>query len=686
MDLLSRISSEVWVQLHYRYKGELFRFNLPLQQGEKFLDGLSLNYSWSTIPEGLRFSLVMNPLSSVELESLEITGALNYGENIKSVFVNGYQSWTGSRERYPGERMAALGWPGRLMSFQRYGDAGFYQYSEKKGRFHGYSYAYVRYDDKLLFAGSLDETAGYTVIGIDTRRNLFSIIKDISGLKLSGRRLMLDLVLMEGKASDVLDAYAGCRRQEPLAARRAFWWSAGRRKAGGGDEVRIRRVLESLRSRKIPVDYFIVDHGWHSSVGDWSKPAAGIPSGMASLAVEIRGSGYKPGLWFAPFVVEMDSAIYRTRKEWLAHDSKNRVRPVGWLREYGGLLYALDLSRADVRDYIAGCVARFRDEWSFEFLRLDLLYAAAFSPVPGKNRGEILRDAVDFLVSIKGNLKYEMSGIPLETAFGKTEYCRIAADTTPYWEHLYKRNIHARERASTINALRSTVGRKHLDGLFFANSVDAFHIGGPGVNMEKPRRLTQLLLHYLMGTLVGGRGDVQQYSEEEQHVLFSLFPLLTPRIDEITEFRRTVLIRYSVAQRSYFSAVNLSERVRNYTLPEGLWFWATAPEQTSRHLEGGGQHTLKPGWSATYMRIEREAADPFAGSDGHIIPGCEIASIISSGENSWTVRPAADALNTFRVWLRVSGNGAVLINGEPAAISVTAEGLKLAEGVVKTLS
>ena len=135
--LIDKKPAEVWVELHYRYKGEIFRFNLPLPQGGKFLDGLRVDFDRVDIPGGRRFTIIMEPLGEVELIRFEMTGHLVYGDDIKSVFVNGYQSWTGSRERSPGERISALNWPGKMFLFQKYGDYQFYNYPEKKGCFHG---------------------------------------------------------------------------------------------------------------------------------------------------------------------------------------------------------------------------------------------------------------------------------------------------------------------------------------------------------------------------------------------------------------------------------------------------------------------------------------------------------------------------------------------------------------------
>ena len=677
--------SEIWIALHYRYKGEVFRYNLPLPQGAKFLDGLRIDFEETAIPGGHRYVLKTESLGTVEPTTFELTGSMEFGPNMRSIFVNGYQSWTVSRDRYPGEKISSLDWPGRLLHLQNLGDARFYPYSEKKGRFHGYTYAYVRHPDRLVLVGSLDESSGFTVIGTDINRSLFTIAKDVEGLRLDGRRTMLDLVLLEGPENEVFDRYARLwgggtfpgLRAAPGA--RAVAWSVG---GSGGflGEVGIRRILAGLRERKVPLDYFRIDRGWQSNLGDWEDVSSGFPSGMPSLAEEIRGCGYVPGLWMAPFVVGVESTVFRRRKDWLARDAKGRIRPAGRDPVLGGPYFALDVSSDGVRDYVSRSVARFRDEWGFVLIKMDLLYAAALFPPSGMSRGEAFFSAMDILTSAKGDCVYELNGVPLAGAFGRTEYCRVAADTTPYWEHLFRRNIHCRERASTINALRSTVGRRHLDGRFFSADTDMFFLRNRRNAMEPRRRYTQLLLHALFGTFLCTSDDVSAYDENEYRLFASLFPNIAPRIEGVAESRRTVTVRYTVGERRYLSISNLSERLRPFSLPEGRWFGAPGMARRAHHVSGGGKQHLKPGESRNYMLLDD--ADAFAGCDGHIFPGTGIARL-SAGESGWTVDVCPEVIRDFRVWIRHEGEGRASINGEEAEIVTTPFGERLAVGTVR---
>ena len=682
--ILSSGLLDFWVQLHYRYKNVPYKFNLPLPQGDKVLDGLKLSFRIHTVSGGLRLTAAIESMEPVEIESFVLTGGFPYGDNLLSVFANGYQSWTDSRERSPGNRISALQWPGRLFALQRLGDASFYPYSERRGRFHGYGYAYLRYPERIILFGSLDDRHGYSIIGTDIRQNILTLTKDLQGLKLDGREEILDMILLEGAEDEVFNLYSSMRVESFHKAPRVFGCFSKSRKNRRLDELTIRRNLGSLRDKAVPLDYFIIGEGWQSTLGEWKLLAPGFPSGMASLGAEIRGSGYAPGLWFAPFVVGINSTIFRTRKDWLAREEGKSPKPVGRMSRHGGVFFALDITRTDVRQYISENYQRIRDEWRFDLIYMDLLYAVGIYGKDGISRGAMMKQAMEFLFSLKKDEVWVVSGIPLETAFGLVEYARIAADTTRYWENLSQKKLHSRERSSTINALKTTIGRRHLDGRFFGNALDSFHLSPQKGAMEAHRRYTQLLLHLLFGHFITTSDDISEYGREETALFSSLFPFIKPEIQSCSDSRGTLKVRYSAAGRHYMCVSNLNDRNRSFQLPEGPWFGMPALGIRAHHIAGGLPQHLKAGESRNYLQLQN--GDAFAGSSGHIFSGAEIAQIRSDDEN-WVINTIKPNHHPFRIWLRVDSKvSKPTINGEASEIRhVTPIGDALISGVVVSL-
>lgn len=89
-----------------------------------------------------------------------ITAALPWemGED-ERLFLNGYQTWTYCPEYQKRDKLRGLAHvPGFLLekyAFDRYGDYHFVDYPGKRGRFHGFSWCYLRRGDRFRLIASL---------------------------------------------------------------------------------------------------------------------------------------------------------------------------------------------------------------------------------------------------------------------------------------------------------------------------------------------------------------------------------------------------------------------------------------------------------------------------------------------------------------------------------------------------
>ena len=127
------------------------------------------------------------------------------------VFVNGYQSWTDSKEYFVTDRMAHLSPLSRQwikeMSLDKSGDYTFHEYPKGSGVFHGYSYSYVRNGEIVDLFGSMSERSGYTVFNFDCNRNLLIVEKDLEGVVMEQPYDAVDIVHLRGGFDEVFDRY-----------------------------------------------------------------------------------------------------------------------------------------------------------------------------------------------------------------------------------------------------------------------------------------------------------------------------------------------------------------------------------------------------------------------------------------------------------------------------------------------
>lgn len=196
-------------------------------------------------------------------------------------------------------------------------------------------------------------------------------------------------------------------------------------------EAAMRDVLAGLW--ELPFDVVQVDDGWQHAVGDW-QPNEKFPTGMATMAKQIRASGRRPGLWLAPLIAHADSNLVRTRPELLLHsaDGDPTVAGVNW----GGAYFALDPTSEATSEFLRDLIGTVRS-WGYEYLKLDFLYAAAF---PGAHetdqpREVAYRNAIEVIRDAAGDNCYLLAcGAPIVASIGLFDGIRIGPDVAEFWE------------------------------------------------------------------------------------------------------------------------------------------------------------------------------------------------------------------------------------------------------------
>ncbi|RMD89720.1 MAG: alpha-galactosidase [Alphaproteobacteria bacterium] len=160
--------------------------------------------------------------------------------------------------------------------------------------------------------------------------------------------------------------------------------------AFGGDAVPVRRihyntwegvyfdhdraVLSELigRAARLGVERWVLDDGWFAgrnddttSLGDWRVDPVKYPDGLDPLIAEVRQAGMDFGLWIEPEMVNPDSDLYRAHPDWvLGHGAAPLVEARHQL--------VLDLSRAEVRDFIVATVCGLLDAHDIAYLKWDM--------------------------------------------------------------------------------------------------------------------------------------------------------------------------------------------------------------------------------------------------------------------------------------------------------------------------
>ena len=440
-------------------------------------------------------------------------------------FLNGYQSWTYSPERTLSQQDKSMrlcpDFLDRKFGFSRYAD--FFSPKTPAGVKKGWTYAYVRRGLLYHLFASCAEDTGFTRVEFIPKAHSVRFTKDCAGrvLQPGEEYNALDLFWAEGGERDVFDGWFAAMGKKALPAPPKTGYTSWYNCYQDISEAQILRDLEGLKALPIRPDIFQIDDGYETFVGDWlDVDEKKFPNGLEPVLAAIRDAGYEPGLWLAPFVAEKNSALYRDHPDWFLWEGKERVFAGGnWSGHY-----ALDLYHPEVRDYLRKVFDHYR-AMGFTLFKLDFLYGVCMCPRPDKTRGEIMAEAMDLLRELCGDARILGCGVPLASAFGRVEYCRIGPDMSlSYDDKAFMRLFH-NERPSTLHTQRNTIFRRQLDGRAFRNDPDVFLLREENTTLTQEQKHTLAVVNALFGSVLFGSDDFGAYDEKKKSLFQALCKL-----------------------------------------------------------------------------------------------------------------------------------------------------------------
>ncbi len=506
-----------------------------------------------------------------------------------SVLSNGWQSWSPSWELAPGERMPGPGTMRRFSVFiNRPGDR------PKRGRIRSHFLIYLRAGDLML--GLASRNSGSAPVGFEFNRKAGTVRIDLhsAGKRRANGEPLAEIAVVWGRGyfefkDRLAAAFGGLASFDRLSFLRA---RGSERPVPGGweswynhysdiNEDLVLSALDSLDDNGNFVNrYYIergkptvfqVDDGWEIAVGDWEANRERFPNGMKRIADRVRGKGFIPGIWIAPFAVTTISRVFHERPEWLLRDSSGRPARAGWLPAWGGWFHCLDLSREDVREHLYALFRRLVDEWGFRYLKLDFLYAGLLegARAGGGAAYEWYEEVVGRIASMTRNAEgrpvaWLGCGAPLEASFRHFPLMRVGADTREAWDLPAARFIHYPGRPSACMSLRDVAGRALLDGSVLASDPDVFFLRSVRCKLTRTERELLALVDFMFGSQLMVSDDVQDYpSGDEESFTTRIVELYDRLSGREWGIKRIEGLAYRVFSRSgdVIGILNLGDRV-----------------------------------------------------------------------------------------------------------------------------
>ena len=131
---------------------------------------------------------------------------------------------------------------------------------------------------------------------------------------------------------------------------------------------------------------------------------------------------------------------------------------------------------------------------------------------------------MEFLRECVGDKLLLGCGVPLGSAFGVVDACRISCDVSlRFKDRFYHRMNINNEIPSAKNAITSTIFRRHLDGRAFCNDPDVFFVRDYNLSYNKEQKKLLAKINHLFGNVLFVSDDVGTFNEEQLNLLVETF-------------------------------------------------------------------------------------------------------------------------------------------------------------------
>lgn len=116
-------------------------------------------------------------------------------------------------------------------------------------------------------------------------------------------------------------------------------------------------------------------------------------------------------------------------------------------------------------------------------------------------------------------------GVPLASAFGRVDYCRVGCDVSlKYDDVFYMKHMHL-ERNSTKHTMIDTIFRRQLDGRAFLNDPDVFILRDENVSLTAEEKEKLALINGLFGSVLFMSDDASKYDDKKKEFYHKIINL-----------------------------------------------------------------------------------------------------------------------------------------------------------------
>ncbi|MHA1207460.1 MAG: glycoside hydrolase family 36 protein, partial [Candidatus Hodarchaeales archaeon] len=274
----------------------------------------------------------------------------------------------------------------------------------------------------------------------------------------------------------------------------------------------------------LPLDTIQLDDGYFTAIGDFTDFNDKFPTGLAEFVQKVHSQKKLAGLWIAPFFAADNSKLLKIHPEWFIRSKvDNELLPVCY--NWNHLEYALDLTIPEVEEHIKSLIHTIIDEWKFDFIKIDFVYASSvyqskFSEL-GLTRAQIYRKGIE-LIRDSMNEKFLLGcGAPLGPSIGIVDAMRVSEDTKEIWD---TGNNPVWGDPCLKYALLGTIYRSFMHRAFWVNDPDCLMVRDKNSDLTENEIKLQVTIFGLSGGQVLISDKMSELSIEKLSLIQKLIP------------------------------------------------------------------------------------------------------------------------------------------------------------------
>ena len=166
-------------------------------------------------------------------------------------------------------------------------------------------------------------------------------------------------------------------------------------------------LRQAKAAKKAGIELFVMDDGWfgkrdndQSSLGDWQYDPKKLPHGLKHLVDKINEIGLDFGIWVEPEMVNVDSSLYRSHKEWT-------IEIPGHNQSEGRHQRILDLCNPEVVGYLTDVMSELFSSANIKYVKWDMnrTFSDIYSQyLPSSQQQEVFHRYIIGLYKLLDNL------------------------------------------------------------------------------------------------------------------------------------------------------------------------------------------------------------------------------------------------------------------------------------------